>query len=500
MLARTLSRTHSQSGPRPWRPIIIVTAITLALVAGYLALPSPGPRMREVALNDQMLRAEAISLLAEAPILTHQDKILAELGRVLFHDPNFSANGLVACASCHMPEKSFTDGLPLSQGLAPGSRNTPTVVNTYLGQWFNWDGRSDSLVAQALHAAEDPRQLGSSRVRVVRELIGRYKKPYEAVFGAMPAALERGQFPADGTADVPRLSLPIEVAAHALATLGSFDQLRETLHQAQIARRAPVMELSRKTFGETPDQPLFWIAAFESLNPEERAAIDQVFTNFGTAIAAFERGLSATQSPFDQFARRVKDGALPADALGTGFSDQELAGFKLFVGPARCSLCHSGPGFSDQQFHNIGLPALEHAGIDAGRATGVLRVGVSPFPCDDLSREIATSESCRERPFLNPKNLAAVGSFKTPSLRNISATAPYMHDGRFATMSEVIVHFDAANSRPAIGTREGTIKPLKLTYEETAAIEAFLTALTAPIQDSSAPDKIGQNSSDHPQQ
>lgn len=377
--------------------------------------------------------------------------------------------------------------MPRAASHALTSKNTPTIVNTYLGTWFNWDGRSDSLVAQAVDALEDPRQLGSNRVRLAREIASRYTNEYEAVFGALPSSLQASTLPVDGAPPAPRLALPIDVAAYALKTLGSYDQMRDILSSAQAARRAPAHEVSVRAFGTAAEAPIFWVAAYEALAPDRRAAVDQILGNFGLAVAAYERGLGAVESPFDHFARRLAQGGAPRDALGAGFGEVELQGLRLFAGPARCAACHSGPGLSDQQFHNIGLDARPGAEVDTGRAAGVLRAEVALFPC-----AVPTAESCRERPFLNRESPALVGAFKTPSLRNVTTSAPYMHDGRFATLAEVLDHYDRVDARPAIGEREGTLKPLGLTYEERAALEAFLAALAAPVKDYGLQDTVSQ--------
>ena len=170
---------------------------------------------------------------------------------------------------------------------------------------------------------------------------------------------------------------------------------------------------------------------------------------YGRAIAAFERELVTRNSPFDRYARG-DDGALS--------SEQEL-GLELFFTKAACSSCHGGPMFSDFQFHVLGVPQ-EGDGKDV-------------VPGDDTGREEHT---------LNPSDRYA---FRTPTLRNIELTAPYMHDGAFATLEDVVRFYDqgALPRHPAVGDAlvDPFVRdPLGLTNEEVAALVTFLNALTDP--------------------
>ena len=85
-----------------------------------------------------------------------------ELGEKLFFEPRLSTNGALSCASCHVPEKSFTDGRKLAMGLVEVDRNTPTLFNLRTHRWFGWDGASDNLWAQSIRPMLDPREMGVS--------------------------------------------------------------------------------------------------------------------------------------------------------------------------------------------------------------------------------------------------------------------------------------------------------------------------------------------------
>jgi cytochrome c peroxidase len=157
------------------------------------------------------------------------------------------------------------------------------------------------------------------------------------------------------------------------------------------------------------------------------------------AIAAFARTLMSTNSAFDQYSLGNKQ----------AMSQAAIRGMALFKGKARCILCHSGPNFTDNQFHNLGVPQVGPMKVDLGRY-------------DVTSRE-------RDK-----------GAFKTPTLRSILETAPYMHDGVFLSLEEVIEFLDKGGwANPNLSP---LMKPLSLTQEEKADLLAFLEALTgAPL-------------------
>jgi len=155
----------------------------------------------------------------------------------------------------------------------------------------------------------------------------------------------------------------------------------------------------------------------------------------GEAIAAFERTIVSQNSAFDKY------------VLGDGKAMDEAAvrGVALFKGKARCVLCHNGPNFTDDQFHNLGVPQV-----------GPLK--------EDLGR------------FLVSRQPRDKGAFKTPTLRSVAETAPYMHDGVFKTLEEVVDFKNAGGG--ANPNLSPLMKPLTLTGEEKADLVAFLKALT----------------------
>ena len=89
------------------------------------------------------------------------------LGQRLFFEPRMSGNGAIACATCHVPARAWTDGRPRALGLDRLDRNTPTLLDAALNRWFFWDGRADSLWAQSVQPIVDPREMGASARHVV---------------------------------------------------------------------------------------------------------------------------------------------------------------------------------------------------------------------------------------------------------------------------------------------------------------------------------------------
>ncbi|MBX3237012.1 MAG: cytochrome-c peroxidase [Nitrospiraceae bacterium] len=153
------------------------------------------------------------------------------------------------------------------------------------------------------------------------------------------------------------------------------------------------------------------------------------------AIAAYERTVISTNSAFDRY------------VLGDqrAMDESAVRGLTLFKGKARCILCHNGPNFTDNQFYNLGVPQV-----------GPLK--------EDLGRYNVTRAEKDK------------GAFKTPTLRSIADTAPYMHDGAFKTLEEVVGFLNnGGGTNPHLSS---LIKPLGLANEEQADLLAFLRALT----------------------
>ena len=281
-----------------------------------------------------------------------------DLGRALFFDTQLSRDGTVSCASCHDPDLAFTDGRSVSVGIdgRQGRRNAPTLLNRGYVRSLFWDGRADSLEAQALLPLSDPDEMGNTHEEIVRRL--RRSRSYPGRFAV-----------AFGT---------------------------ETITIGRVAM----------------------------------------------ALASFERTLLSGHSAFDQYRFDGDERALSTDAR---------RGLELFRGRARCSFCHEGSLFTDHHFHNTGVSWLVSS-------AGPGRQDI------DLGRYDVTGRN-QDR-----------GAFKTPSLRDVELTAPYMHDGRLPSLGDVIDFYNrGGEENPFL---DGFMQPLNLTAREHADLIAFLESLT----------------------
>lgn len=203
----------------------------------------------------------------------------------------------------------------------------------------------------------------------------------------------------------------------------------------------------------------------------------RMLANFGKALAAYETTLTSPRVSFDDGVQRY----IAAAEAGQAESDPLHAGLKTFFRSGRCIACHQGPSLSDDKFHNVGLEDStpgrvgQHGAIEALLASEFRGDGVySDAPevgalrIQDLEERLLT-----ERPKME-------GAFRTPSLRNLSMTGPYMHNGSFATLEEVIDFYDEGGARDGTfaGIRAETILPLNLTDEEKESLLQLLQTLS----------------------
>jgi cytochrome c peroxidase len=326
------------------------------------------------------------------------DKRAADFGRRLFFDKRLSANGRVACASCHDPKRNFQDGLPLAKGVGTTARRTMPIAATAYSPFLFWDGRKDSQWAQALGPLESPVEHGGTRAQYARVIAEYYRADYERIFGPLP-----GQ-------------------------------------------------------------------------PAQRDEVTRVFVNLGKAIAAYERRIQYGPSRFDRFVSAWKrNGTPPKDVL----TRDEIAGLELFVGRASCVQCHNGPLFTNNEFHNTGVPRRAGLPEDRGRLPAVRSVKTDEFNCRSRWSD-ARPKDCLELDVLPAAGPALERAFKVPSLRNVAERAPYMHAGQFSTLAEVLEHYNLA---PAAPSGHSELKPLGLSRAELSQLEAFLHTLSGAIEE-----------------
>lgn len=204
---------------------------------------------------------------------------------------------------------------------------------------------------------------------------------------------------------------------------------------------------------------------------------DRVLVNVGKALASYIATLVSPRSLFDDYRDELAKGR---DGSAVGFPMSAQRGLKLFVGRGRCSICHSGPVFSDGEFHDIFLPA-DPAKLDTGRLQGIEGLLASPFNSTGTFSDNSQGPRSRRTFFLAARPSAA-GEFRTPSLRGTRETAPYMHDGRFGTIVEVLKHYSRLDSGAFHPHGETILKPLLLTDEEAHDLESFLRTLSPKTQ------------------
>jgi cytochrome c peroxidase len=409
---------------------------------------------------------------ADASNAVADDPRAAALGQALFFDPGFSGrlldsdngapdnmegfvhnslgfqgeSGRVSCASCHVPGDGFSDTRTVHQqiSLAAGwtNRRTPSVLDVGHASLVMWDGRFDSLQRQVLGVIESPLEANSSRLYFAQEIARRYAAPYEELFGSDPRVVLGEDYP----------QLAGDTTGCQLE-LSSFT--------------TPDATCSEGTLHGVPGDG----AEYDSLTDEQKRTVTRIAMNAGKAIAAYERLLSCGTSRFDAFFRGDED----------ALDESEQRGAALFVGKAGCVSCHSGPFFSDQQFHNVGLPPAMVAtafllGVDdPGAMLGLETVMTDPL---NVAGEFSDGDDGRLPKSVAPEML---GAFRTPMLRCVSRRPSFMHIASLRSLREVVEFFneggqpDGAATPGVVGHDE--LEPLGLTEPQIDDLVAFLEAL-----------------------
>ena len=379
---------------------IVAIALLLAGVVFWF-MRSPAPVAWTPAEID-LLRSLWIGSLPPVPAdpsnAVADDPRAARLGKRLFFDTRLSANGEVACATCHQPQRMFTDGLDVAQGVERGERHTMGLAGAAYSPWMFWDGRKDSLWSQALGPLENPIEHGGNRLQFAELLTAdeRYRTEYEALFGVLPE-------PAAG-----------------------------------------------------------------------EPAVTTVFANMGKTIAAYERLLVPGESQFDRYVQvLLENDGLRIDSV---LSTDEVAGLQLFIRKAQCVNCHNGPLFTNNEFHNTAVLPATGKLPSLGRVAAVREARADSFNC--LGRFSDDPDmNCAELRFARTGD-DLIGAHKTPSLRNVAITAPYMHAGQMFSLTDIIEQYDRA---PLAMVGHNEAEPLNLSRKERKQLEMFLHTLTGPL-------------------
>ena len=369
-------------------------------LSGALALPvllaacskDPTADRAHAGLRETLAALSPLPPLPSDPTNRVADSPAAQaLGRALFFDPLFSGplqvasdlgrvgeSGKVSCASCHSgPALDDRRSQPptVSVGTAVHTRNSPPLLDSAYYRWTNWGGRFSAQWELPPAVVESPVIMNSNRLALAHRIFTSYRSQYEAVFGALEPAIgsDRARFPLSGKPKPP----------------------------PSAANPNP------------PD------GAWERMAATDRAIIDTVFVNYGKAIAAFIRTLRSGPSAFDRYMAGERSAMSSAAARGAA----------LFAGKAGCASCHYGPRFTDDEFHNLGVPqsGAHVPAADEGRYGDVPQL---------LSSALSSSGAFSDSPHAgrlaglsDPMPESARGAFRTPALRNVAFTAPYMHSG-----------------------------------------------------------------------
>ena len=376
------------------------------------------------------------------------DARAATLGQRLYFDSSYSGalavgtdggngglgavgeRGKVACASCHGSVSGADNrSVPnhVSLGTDFGTRNALQVVNSSFYAWTNWGGRFDSQWSLPLAVAENGKIMASSRLAVAHLLWNKYRADYDTLFPVPlapaldPAAADAARFPATG---------------------------------------------KPKALMTDPD------GAWELMAAGDRAIVNRIYANFGKAIAAYMRKLVSRDAPFDRF--------VAGDASALTASAKR--GFRVFTGKGQCQTCHSGPQFSDNKFHALGVQQTGDRvpATDLGRFQDVPGLLGSAFntagaysDSPDAGKLVAVAQVDTLR-----------GAFRTSGLRGLGSSAPYMHSGQLATLSDVVNFYDQGGGAVVDGgTRDPLMMPLALTPEEKTDLGAFLQTLDGAAVD-----------------
>lgn len=403
---------------------LLLTAIAVILVAGGFVwhlwwAPAPTQWSNTQQSLIHSLSLSALPALPEDPSNAVADSdAAAELGHALFFDTRLSSNNAVACATCHQPENYFTDKLPLAVGLTLGPRHTPGLVGLSYSPWYYWDGRKDSQWAQALAPIEAAHEHDFTRTQLAKLIDSDpvLSQMYEKVFNSIP--------------EIPDL---------AASPLGDAEAVQ----------------------------------AWDSLSAAEQSNINRVFTNAGKALAAYQRKLLPGRTRFDDYADALSSGTTVGSEQ---LSRAERGGLALFIDKAQCIDCHNGPLLSNHEFHNTGILSIAGQLPSMGRFDGIRQSRQDPFNCLGEFSD-ADPADCIELRFARDGN-ELVGAHKTPTLRNVDATAPYMHGGQIPTLRDVLEHY---NDAPVSMLSHNEAKPLGLRPAELRQLEAFLHTLTSPL-------------------
>lgn len=418
------SRLRTSTRPYLWGLLAVVACQTPATTkqTTWDSLDGDTQAALRAMTRRPSLPADPTNPYADDPLVQH-------FGRFLAFDPRLSGSGRFSCTTCHDPAAGFGDGLALSEAAGVTTRHAPTLWNTAYQRWWYWDGRCDSLWCQATGPIEAPNEMDMDRVSLARLLVEEedLHAAYLEVFGPLPDMSDASRFP-------------------------------------DHARPNPA----------SPEDPSH--LAWEAMQPEDQEAVTAVLVRIAMAIAAWERTLVTADTRVDEYVAALESG--DESRANTLLSTQETNGLMRFVDDGRCVLCHSGWSLSNLEFHTIGLPDVPTASYeDFGRYDGIGDLLENPFRADGPWSADPTGAAAQRLQYILPTS-TTVGQFKTPGLREVAHSAPYMHGGHFDTLADVIDFYSEMPAYTGPGHREEILVTHNWSQTEKDELIAFLEAIS----------------------
>jgi cytochrome c peroxidase len=210
---------------------------------------------------------------------------------------------------------------------------------------------------------------------------------------------------------------------------------------------------------------------------------EAVVVGLAKALAAWQATIVAPRTPFDEFRDALARGDLRAAAR---YPQAAQRGLRLFIGEARCSVCHAGPRFSNDEFADVGVPffvpAAQGGGVDSGRHGGLRALQEGRLtrlgPHHDAAAAADPRALLTRQLKMEPRHF---GEFRVPGLRQLLHTAPFWHDGSAATLGAVVRHYSLLDEDRLHADGERILRRLYLTPRQAADLEAFLRTLSTPL-------------------
>jgi cytochrome c peroxidase len=198
------------------------------------------------------------------------------------------------------------------------------------------------------------------------------------------------------------------------------------------------------------------------MSPDDQTAVNRTVSNVGKALEAYMRNVATGPSPVDEYLSGKKD----------ALTDVERRGLTVFA-RSGCLDCHNGSQLSDNEFHNLGVPAAAGQEPDPGRAAAISILDGNPFNASGPFFDGTPPAPVDETPVL--------GGFRTPSLRNLPKSSPYGHNGTFATLEDVVdFHLQGGGKDTStfVGDVDRLLEPQTLSDGDRNALVEFLKALS----------------------